>query len=265
MSEMPDILARICEAKREEIAALRAGDLDALDRRARAASAPRGFRTALAGAPGVAVIAEVKKASPSAGLIREDFDPAAIARAYERGGAACVSVLTDRRFFQGEPAYLARVRQAVALPVLRKDFILDEAQVLEARALGADACLLIVAALEPAALAELLGAVREPGMDALVEVHDERELDAALEAGADLVGINNRDLRTFEVSLETCERLAPRVPEGVLVVGESGIKGPEDVRRLGECGVKAVLVGETLMRADDIQAATQALANVNDI
>ncbi len=260
MSEMPDILARICAAKREELAALHAGDLDGLARRARAAGAPRGFRAALAGASGVALIAEAKKASPSAGLIREDFDPVAIARAYERGGAACVSVLTDRRFFQGEADYLRRVRRAVGLPVLRKDFILDEVQVLESRVLGADACLLIAAALEPARLKRLAAGVRDLGMDALVEVHDEREMDVAVTAGADLIGINNRDLRTFEVDLATCERLAPRAPEGALLVAESGIKGPEDVRRLAECGVKAVLIGETLMRADDVEAATRALA-----
>jgi indole-3-glycerol phosphate synthase len=257
---MPDILARICEAKREEIAALCAGDLDRLARRARAAPAPRGFREALADAPGVAVIAEVKKASPSAGLIREDFDPVGIARAYEAGGAACVSVLTDRRFFQGEPDYLPRIRAAVGLPLLRKDFLLDEAQILESRVLGADACLLIVAALRPARLERLAAGARDLGMGVLVEVHDERDLDVAVTAGADLIGINNRDLRTFQVDLATCERLAPRVPEGVLVVGESGIKGPDDVRRLAECGVKAVLIGETLMRADDVQAATGALA-----
>ncbi len=259
---MPDILATICAAKRREI--------DELARRGRAElrsaagrpAAPRGFRSRLAAGPGVAVIAEVKRASPSAGVIREDFDPVELARAYERGGAACISVLTDREFFRGEPSYLARVRDAVGLPLLRKDFILDELQVLEARALGADAFLLIVAALAPAPLEELLAAGRALGMDALVEVHDERELDLALGAGADLVGVNNRDLRTFEVSLQVTERLAPRVPEGVLLVAESGIKGRADVARLAACGVRAVLVGEALMRADDVASATRRLVGV---
>ncbi|MHC4591556.1 MAG: indole-3-glycerol phosphate synthase TrpC, partial [Planctomycetota bacterium] len=217
MSEMPDILAKICAAKRGEIEALNAGALDGLAREAARQDAPRGFRAALAAAPGVALIAEVKKASPSAGEIREDFDPVDIARAYERGGAACISVLTDRQFFQGDPAYLTQIREAVGLPLLRKDFILDELQVLEARAIGADAYLLIVAALEPGQVEGLLAAGRELGMDALLEVHDEAELDAALSAGADLIGINNRNLHTFEVSLGVTERLAPRVPADVLL------------------------------------------------
>ena len=259
---MPDILARICEAKREEIAALRAAGRAELDRAAADQDAPRGFRRALAGADGIALITEVKKASPSAGVIRPDFDPAAIARAYERGGAACVSVLTDRRFFQGSPDFLTRVRAAASLPLLRKDFILDECQVVEARALGADAYLLIVAALDPGALAHLTAVGRELGMDPLVEVHGERELDVALEAGADLVGVNNRNLHTFEVSLETSERLAPRAPPGVLLVGESGIRSRADVARLKACGVRAVLVGESLMRADDVEAATRELVGV---
>jgi indole-3-glycerol phosphate synthase len=261
MGEMPDILARICAAKQAEVEALRAGDGAALRREADRQDAPRGFRSSLEAGPGVALIAEVKKASPSAGVIREDFDPVRIARAYERGGAACVSVLTDRRFFQGEPAYLTQVRGAVGLPVLRKDFLLDELQVVEARALGADAVLLIVAALDAARLAGLLSAARDLGMDALVEVHDEPQLEAALSAGARLIGVNNRDLRTFEVDLGVTERLAPRVPEGVVLVAESGIRTPADVARLADCGVKAVLVGETLMRADDIAAATHTLKN----
>jgi indole-3-glycerol phosphate synthase len=259
MAKMPDILERICRAKRREIAALRKSNAAALAQAADRQSRPRGFRAALESAAGVALIAEVKKASPSVGLIRQDFDPVGIARAYEQGGAACISVLTDSPFFQGESEHLSRVRQAVAVPVLRKDFILDEVQVLETRALGADAYLLIVAALEPPLLDELLAAGRELGMDALVEVHDEGELATALSAGADLIGINNRDLRTFAVSLDVTERLASRVPSHALLVAESGIKTRADVERLKACGVKAVLVGESLMRAADIEAATRAL------
>jgi indole-3-glycerol phosphate synthase len=259
MAEMADILRRILRAKQEEVRALKAGDVRALEERADRQEPARGFRAALAGAAGVALVAEVKKASPSAGVIREDFDPVAIARAYERGGAAAVSILTDRQFFQGDPAFLARARRAVELPLLRKDFLLDPLQVLESRAIGADACLLIAAALEASQLDELLRGVRALGMDALVEVHDEAELGAALSAGADLVGINNRDLRTFEVKIEVAERLAPRVPEGVLLVAESGIKTAADVRRLYACGVKAVLVGEALMREPDVESAVRRL------
>jgi len=262
MAEMPDILRKACAAKELEIAALKRAGRAKLARAAAAQSAPRGFRAALAAAPGVALIAEVKKASPSAGVIREDFDPVEIARAYERAGAAGVSVLTDRAFFQGEPSFLGAIREAVTLPLLRKDFMLDELQVLEARALGADACLFIVAALGPRQIERLLGACCELGMDALVEVHTESELKAALSAGADLVGINNRDLRTFEVSLEVTERLAPIVPHEVVLVSESGIRTPEDVRRLKAVGIKAVLIGEALMRATDIEAAARAFANV---
>ncbi|MHC4789073.1 MAG: indole-3-glycerol phosphate synthase TrpC [Planctomycetota bacterium] len=259
---MPDILAKICHAKRAEVRALRAGDVRALRREAEAQPPPRGFRQALAAAPAVALIAEIKRASPSAGVIREDFDPVSIAQAYRRGGAACISVLTDRQFFQGDPAFLTRVRGAVELPLLRKDFILDEAQVLEARCIGADAYLLIVAALEEARLGELIEAGRALGMDALVEVHDEREMEIALSAGSKLIGINNRDLRTFEVSLEVTERLAPRAPQEALLVAESGIKGRADVERLAACGVEAVLVGETLMRAPDVEAAARGLCGV---
>ncbi|KPK62052.1 MAG: indole-3-glycerol phosphate synthase [Planctomycetes bacterium SM23_32] len=260
MKDLPDILKRICHAKRREAEALRAGDVAALRRRAADREPARGFRSALASAPDVALIAEVKRASPSAGVLRADFDPVEIARAYERGGATCISVLTDHEFFQGEASHLTAIRRAAALPLLRKDFILDALQVVEARAIGADAYLLIVAALEREQLEDLLAAGAELGMDALVEVHREPELDAALSAGAGLVGINNRDLRTFEVSLEVTERLAPRVPDDVLLVAESGIRTRADVERLAGCGVKAVLVGEALMRAEDVEAAARALA-----
>jgi indole-3-glycerol phosphate synthase len=262
MAEMPDILRKACEAKEPEIAALKRAGRAKLVRAAGAQSAPRGFKAALTAARGVALIAEVKKASPSAGVIREDFDPVEISRAYERGGAACISVLTDRQFFQGDPSLLSAIREGVALPLLRKDFMLDELQVLEARALGADACLLIVTALEPRQLERLLAMCRNLGMDALVEVHTESELKTALLAGADLVGINNRDLRTFKVSLDITEKLAPLAPPNVVLVSESGIKTPEDVKRLKALGVKAALVGEALMRAADIEAAARAFANV---
>jgi len=262
MSDMPDILARICRTKRAEIEALSQVGRAELLAAAAVQGPPRPFRAALSEAPGVALIAEIKKASPSAGVIRPDFDPVGLARAYERGGAACISVLTDRQFFQGSPRYVEQVREAVPLPALRKDFVLDPLQVVETRALGADACLLIAAALERPALVELMATARELGMDPLVEVHDERELDLALEAGADLVGINNRDLHTFQVNIATTERLAPAVPDGVLLVAESGIRARADVERLKACGVKAVLVGESLMRAPDVESAARALANV---
>jgi len=262
MDKMPDILRKICEVKREEVRQLRARKEGALHEALEATGPTRGFRQALAVEETVALIAEVKKASPSAGTIREDFDPVDIARACERAGASCISVLTDRQFFQGEPDYLTRIRREVHLPLLRKDFILDELQVVEARVLGADACLLIVSALEPEHLTDLLGACSELNLAALVEVHDEMELEIALEAGADLVGINNRDLHTFQVSLETTERLAPRLPDGAVLVAESGIRTREDVRRLKQAGVDAVLVGETLMRPDDIEAAARALVGL---
>ncbi len=262
MDQMPDILARICAAKRGEIAELTDGTRCAFEQAVTQQAPPRGFRAALAAREAVSLVAEVKKASPSAGVIRTDFDPVALARAYERAGAACVSVLTDRQFFQGDPAFLGRIHEAVALPLLRKDFILDPVQVTEARALGADACLLIVAALEPDALRALMDAVHGLGMDPLVEVHSEAEMSVALNAGADLIGINNRDLRTFEVSLETTERLAPLAPKSAILVAESGIKTRADVERLKACGIDAVLVGETLMRAEDVEVATRLLANV---
>jgi indole-3-glycerol phosphate synthase len=259
---MPHILATICRSKQEEIQALKAGDLDALAVQAREGSRPRGFRAALLEAEGVALIAEVKKASPSAGVIRENFDAVETARAYERGGASCISVLTDAPFFQGSPDFLPAIREAVGLPLLRKDFLLDPVQIDEARALGADACLLIVACLSPSRLDEMTAAVDENGMEALVEVHDDDELDVALEAGADLIGINNRDLRTFDVDLGTAERLAARVPGDAVLVAESGIRTPDDVLRLKACGIRAILVGETLMRAANIESAARALAGL---
>lgn len=257
--EAPDILKKICRAKQDEIDNLRARDRSELEERAAAQSEPRGFRRALSEPDDISLIAEVKKASPSAGVIRPDFDPVDIARAYEDGGAACLSVLTNEEFFQGRLDFLSDIRGEVALPLLRKDFILDELQVLEARAWGADCVLLIVAALEGDRLEDLLEACRELGMDALVEVHDRDELEAALEAGAEMVGVNNRDLRTFEVSLATAEWLAPDMPESVTKVAESGIHGPRDVQRMARAGYDAVLVGEHLMRHDDVATAARKL------
>jgi len=260
---MSDILTRIAAYKREEVAARRAvHGLAEMEARAREASAPRGFRAALerARSPGrPALIAEIKKASPSKGLIRADFDPPALARAYEDGGAACLSVLTDAPSFQGSEAYLAAAREAAALPCLRKDFLVDPWQVAESRAHGADAVLVILAIVDDTLAADLMAAARAHGMDVLVEVHDDREMDRAARLGADLVGVNNRDLRSFEVDLAVTERLAPAAPPGALLVTESGIFGPPDAARLARAGASAMLVGESLMRQTDVAAATRAL------
>jgi len=202
-------------------------------------------------APGLQIIAEVKRASPSKGLIARKWDPVTQAQRYHEGGAAAVSCLTDESFFKGHLEYLAALREAISLPLLRKDFILDECQIEEARAFGADAVLLIVAALKPEKLAQLLAATHNLGLEALVEVHDERELEVALTCGAEIIGINNRNLRTFEVSLDTTLRLVQLVPQGLPVVAESGIKGKEDLKKLAQAGVEAALIGETLMRAKD--------------
>jgi indole-3-glycerol phosphate synthase len=258
-----DILARILATKADEIAAAkRARPLDELVSAARGQSPPRDFAGALrakiaTGRP--AVIAEIKKASPSRGILRADFDPPAIAASYERGGAACLSVLTDCTYFQGEPAHLAAARAACGLPVLRKDFIVDEYQIAEAREMGADAILLIVAALPDARLSALEAFARELGMAVLVEVHDSAELSRALRLATPLVGINNRDLRTFDVSLATTLDLVPAIPAGRIVVAESGILAPADVATLAAGGVKAFLVGEAFMRAPDPGAALSAL------
>ncbi|TVQ34688.1 MAG: indole-3-glycerol phosphate synthase TrpC, partial [Wenzhouxiangella sp.] len=250
-----DILARILEVKIGEVAAGQAATSLA-DLRDRVADLPacRDFAGALrerAGRSADAVIAEIKRASPSAGLIREDFDPAAIARAYQRGGATCLSVLTDRQFFQGHDDFLVAARAACDLPVLRKDFIIDPWQVWETRALGADALLLIVAALDDARLADLSALGRELGLSVLVEVHDEAELERALAVPGDLVGINNRDLHRFVTDLETSLRLAPRVPSDRLVISESGIHTPADLARLRAGGIGAFLIGESFMRQPD--------------
>jgi indole-3-glycerol phosphate synthase len=259
------ILDEILAHKREEVAqARRALPAAELAARARAASEPtRGFRAALARAPRPRIVAEIKRRSPSRGEIRPDFDPAACAKAYAESGAAAISVLTDARWFGGHPDHLAIVRRSAALPILRKDFVVDAYQVDEARLLGADAVLLIAAAFPAEARAGELARLRERalglGLDALVEVHDAEELAAALASGADLVGVNNRDLRTFAVDLATTERLAGALPEGVLLVAESGIHGPADIARLEAAGADAFLVGEALMREADPGAALRQL------
>ena len=249
------MLDRILERKVQEIVE-RAGrvGIREMSRRAEAAPPPRDFLGALRARIGrgePAVIAEIKKASPSKGVLREDLDPAAVAAGYERGGAAALSVLTDRDFFQGSERNLELARATCSLPVLRKDFIIDPYQVYEARAIGADCILLIVAALGDAMLRELAGLAGHLGMDALVEVHDAEELERALALEVPLIGINNRDLRTFRTDIATTLELAPRVPDDRLVVTESGIHTREDVARLREAGVHAFLVGEAFMRADD--------------
>jgi indole-3-glycerol phosphate synthase len=252
---MSTILDRIVESKRREIAAARATVPDAeLERRLASVPPTRDFRGALEAGPDIGIIAEVKKASPSAGVLRADFDPVAIARTYAQNGASCLSVLTDEPFFQGKLAYLRGIRAAVDLPLLRKDFILDRYQLLEARLAGADAVLLIAEILDEPTLPLLLREASDLGMQALVELYDRENLSRVLAGGASLVGVNNRDLRTFVTRLEHTLEIAASVPPGVCLVSESGIRTRADVERLRAGGVRAILVGESLMRADDIGA-----------
>jgi len=251
------ILDRILEVKRAEIAAAKAGAPD-VERKARAAAAPRDFVAALR-AREPAVIAEIKKASPSRGVLREDFDPAAIARSYERAGAACLSVLTDAQFFQGSAAHLAAAKAACSLPALRKDFVIEPFQVWESRAMGADCILLIAACLAKGEMRELERLAHELGMAVLVEVHDSHELEAALTLATPLIGINNRNLKSFETKLETTLELLPRVPRNRMVVTESGILSSDDVSRMRNAGVRTFLVGEAFMRAADPGAALRGL------
>jgi len=263
-----DVLAGIAAYKREDVAVRKAATpQSAIEARAALASSPRGFRAALeshveeTGRP--ALIAEIKKASPSKGLIRPDFDPPALAKAYDRGGATCLSVLTDGPSFQGDDAFLTAARDATALPCLRKDFLVDPWQVAESRALGADCILIILAMVDDALAVDLLAEAERFGMDALIETHDEAEMARACKLVEDrdraLVGINNRSLRTFEVDLETTERLTLLSPVHALLVAESGIFTPEDVARVSDAHAQAVLVGESLMRQADVEAATRAL------
>jgi indole-3-glycerol phosphate synthase len=259
---MTDKLTEICDTKRREVAdRKRLATLAELDARASTQTAPRGFRRALEtrSMNGFGLIAEIKKASPSKGLIREDFQPGEHARAYEAGGAACLSILTDAPYFQGHGDYLIAARAACALPVLRKDFMVDPWQVAEARAIGADAILIIVAALDDVTMHEIEAAALERGMDVLVEVHNEDEVERAARLRSRLIGVNNRDLKRFVTDLGVTERLAPLMPEGTLLVSESGINHHADLLRLAANGARCFLVGESLMRQSDVTAATKAL------
>ncbi|GBF57271.1 indole-3-glycerol phosphate synthase [Candidatus Phycosocius bacilliformis] len=259
---MSDTLTRILAYKREEVAARKPqhslADLEAL---AQGQTAPRGFTAALrqAALSRPALIAEIKKASPSKGLIRADFEPAALAQAYEQGGAACLSVLTDAPGFQGHEDYLVAARAATTLPCLRKDFMIDPWQIAESRAFGADAILVIMAAVDDALAADLVATAQHYGMDALIETHDEAEMDRALRLNVDLVGVNNRNLKTFVTDLSTTARLAPKVPDTCLLVAESGINTASDITQLQTIGAKAFLIGESLMRQDDVCAATRTI------
>lgn len=259
-SNISTILDRIVATKREEVARARGlVSIAEVERSAKSAPPARDFLAALQGGPPMRLIAEVKKASPSKGIIRADFDPVAIARTYESAGAACLSVLTDVEYFQGSLDYLLAIRAAVALPLLRKDFVIDPYQVFEARAAGADAVLLIAECLEPAQMKDLYDLIRSLGMHALIELYDPQNLPAVLATGTPLVGVNNRDLHTFEVDLQHTVRMRSIIPQDRLLVAESGIAGRQDVLLLERAGIGAMLVGESLMRQPDIAAAVRKL------
>ena len=263
---MADVLTEICEVKRAHVdACMEEVSLSEMEGRARAVGPTRGFIKALrhtVDSGGYGLIAELKKASPSKGLIREDFDPATLAAAYERGGASCLSVLTDTPYFQGQDAYLAEARNAVALPVLRKDFMIDPYQVIESRALGADCILLIMAALSDAQAYELEAAAVEQGLDVLIEVHDQAEVDRALQLESVLIGVNNRNLKDLSVDIARSEEMLAHFPDDRLAVSESGIYSPDDLKRMSDAGAHCFLVGESLMRHDDVEAATRSLLAV---
>jgi indole-3-glycerol phosphate synthase len=263
MNATPTILDRICAEKRKQVAEQKGRrNIQELLARAKDQAPPRGFGrhlTSQIDKVGWGIIAEIKKASPSAGVIRENFQPAQLARAYQRGGAACLSVLTDPKFFQGSEADLGAARSACELPVLRKDFMVDPYQVVEARALGADCILLIVAALTDEEMAQMEDIALGYQMDVLIEIHDEAELERALKLKSPLIGINNRNLKTMKVDIATTERIAPKVPEGRVVVSESGLEGPGDLKRMAAIGVKRFLIGEALMRRPDVEQALKVL------
>ncbi len=256
MMDVPDILAKIAADKVNEVAAI---DRDWVEATLLTVAAPHGFQICLSKSSAPALICEVKKASPSKGVIREDFNPVDIASAYQAGGAACLSVLTDGPGFQGSKSIFADVRNAVDLPLLRKDFMIDPLQVREARALGADAILVILAMTDDDVSKRLIDETEALGMDVLVETHDETELQRAIDLGVTMIGINNRDLRTFDTTLDTFERLAPLVPSGALLVAESGIFTRNDIDRLSAAGAQSYLIGESLMRQTDVKTATRAL------
>ncbi len=262
LMDAPDVLKKIAAYKAEEVAALQ-DEISIEDLRLAAADQPpaRGFAKTLKNAPAPAIIAEVKKASPSKGLIRADFDPVSITKAYEAGGAACLSVLTDGPGFQGSNEIFAQVRKNTSLPLLRKDFMLDPIQIVESRVMGADCILIILAMIDDDTARKLMDEATALGMDALVETHDAQEIDRAIALGASLIGINNRDLRTFETSLDTFGALSDRLPKDAIRVAESGIYTRDDIDKLAAQGAQAYLVGESLMRQDDVAAALQKLIN----
>jgi len=261
LMDAPDVLKKIAAYKADEVAALKARTtIEALREMAATLPRPRGFEAAIESATGPALICEVKKASPSKGVIREDFDPVAIAKAYEAGGATCLSVLTDGPGFQGSNKIFEQVRETTSLPLLRKDFLLDPIQVAESAAMGADCILIIMGMIDNETAKALLLEAIFLGMDALIETHDERELERAIKLGGSMIGINNRDLRTFNTTLDTFTRLAPLAPEGCTLIAESGVFTREDILRLAKHGAQGYLIGESLMRQDDVKAAVKHLS-----